>query len=92
MLTALFALALSQSSPAQVTLIFGGDVIPHDPIKYVAGKRARGGEDPTRDRGVVNSRREPAESALKGHGQWVPDDAAHSGFVSAQVDHPSGGP
>ena len=36
----LLLLALSQS-PSRVSLVFGGDVIPHDPIKHVASSRAR---------------------------------------------------
>ena len=38
-------LLLTLLGQARVTLVFGGDVIPHDPIKYVAAQRARGGED-----------------------------------------------
>lgn len=41
-LSVLVALLLAQ---ARVTLVFGGDVIPHDPIKHVAMTRMRAGED-----------------------------------------------
>jgi poly-gamma-glutamate synthesis protein (capsule biosynthesis protein) len=41
----LIAALLAQTAPARVTLVFGGDVIPHDPIKYVAAMHARVGED-----------------------------------------------
>ena len=43
-MTLLLFLALSQN-PARVTVVFGGDVIPHDPIKHVASLRAKAGED-----------------------------------------------
>ncbi len=36
---------LSQGPAARVTLVFGGDVIPHDPIKYVAAMHARAGDE-----------------------------------------------
>ena len=39
----LLTLALQQA-PARVSLVFGGDVIPHDPIKAVAAAHARTGE------------------------------------------------
>lgn len=40
------ASCLSQApTPSRVTLVFGGDVIPHQPIKQVASLRARGGDD-----------------------------------------------
>lgn len=39
----LIILALGQA-PARVTLIFGGDVIPHDPVKQVASVRAKTGD------------------------------------------------
>ncbi|MFO0597858.1 MAG: CapA family protein [Myxococcaceae bacterium] len=46
---ALILLVLAQSPDAGVaqrmTLVFGGDIIPHDPIKYVAKLRERTGED-----------------------------------------------
>lgn len=45
----LVLLALLGQAPARVTLVFGGDVIPHDPIKYVAAHRARAGEDPNNE-------------------------------------------
>lgn len=36
---------LAQTPPSRVTLIFGGDIIPHDPVKYVASMHARAGDD-----------------------------------------------
>ncbi len=45
MTPSLLLLAVLSQSPARVTLVFGGDVIPHDPVKYVASTRARTGED-----------------------------------------------
>jgi poly-gamma-glutamate capsule biosynthesis protein CapA/YwtB (metallophosphatase superfamily) len=45
MTSLLLSLLLSQSPVSRVTLVFGGDVIPHDPIKHVAAVRTRGGED-----------------------------------------------
>lgn len=46
----LISLVLSQLSASdggvpRVTLVFGGDVIPHDPVKYVARLRAKTGEE-----------------------------------------------
>jgi poly-gamma-glutamate synthesis protein (capsule biosynthesis protein) len=35
------ALVLSAAPPAKVTLVFGGDVIPHDPVKQAAQAHAR---------------------------------------------------
>lgn len=44
-MTSLLLLAVLAQAPAsRVTLVFGGDVIPHDPIKHVATLRARTGE------------------------------------------------
>jgi poly-gamma-glutamate synthesis protein (capsule biosynthesis protein) len=40
---------LGQAAPARVTLVFGGDIIPHDPVKYVAAQRARAGDDPNNE-------------------------------------------
>lgn len=40
----LLFLSLLGQAPARVTLVFGGDVIPHDPIKHVAALRAREGD------------------------------------------------
>lgn len=51
-MTSLFLAALlSQTpiAPARVTLVFGGDVIPHDPIKYVAAMHARTGDEANND-------------------------------------------
>ncbi len=46
MLTALFLLAAAQApEPARVALVFGGDVIPHGPVKYVARMHDRRDED-----------------------------------------------
>lgn len=42
-------LTLLGQAPVRVTLVFGGDVIPHDPIKHVASMRARAGEAPNND-------------------------------------------
>lgn len=40
----LLALCFAQAPAARVTVVFGGDVIPHDPVKLVATRRARAGE------------------------------------------------
>jgi len=45
----LLSTLLAQAPPARVTLVFGGDVIPHDPVKYVAAMHARTGEDANND-------------------------------------------
>ncbi|MDP2270172.1 MAG: CapA family protein [Archangium sp.] len=45
MLTTLVFTLLAQAAPARVTFVFGGDVIPHDPVKYVATMHAREGDD-----------------------------------------------
>ena len=47
MLTTCLIALLTQTPPpsARVTLVFGGDVIPHDPIKYVAAMHAKKGDD-----------------------------------------------
>lgn len=44
MLALFLALAVHQA-PAKVTIVFGGDVIPHDPVKSVAAMHAKSGED-----------------------------------------------
>jgi poly-gamma-glutamate synthesis protein (capsule biosynthesis protein) len=38
----LLLVTLAQAPPPALTLVFGGDVIPHDPVKYVAQQHARG--------------------------------------------------
>ena len=45
----LLLVVLTQLPPARVTIVFGGDVIPHDPVKYVAAMHARTGEDSNND-------------------------------------------
>lgn len=48
MLTALLLLAIAQApEPPRVSIVFGGDVIPHGPVKYVARMRDRRDEDHT---------------------------------------------
>ncbi len=47
--TSLLLLSLLGQAPARVTLVFGGDVIPHGPVKYVAAMHARIGEDSNND-------------------------------------------
>jgi poly-gamma-glutamate synthesis protein (capsule biosynthesis protein) len=47
--TSLLLVTLLGQSPPRVTLVFGGDVIPHDPVKSVAAARARSGEDPNNE-------------------------------------------
>lgn len=44
-ITAVLALAVLAQTPQRMTIVFGGDVIPHDPIKSVAASRATTGED-----------------------------------------------
>lgn len=42
MLSIVLLLSLAQPAhPAKVTIVFGGDVIPHDPVKFVARMHAR---------------------------------------------------
>ncbi|MEW6435396.1 MAG: CapA family protein [Myxococcota bacterium] len=43
-MTPLLVLTLLSQSPARVTVVFGGDVIPHDPVKAVAQRHALAGE------------------------------------------------
>ena len=46
--TSLLLISLSAApAPQKVTLIFGGDVIPHEPVKKVAEKHARFAKDGT---------------------------------------------
>ena len=46
MLTALILLAAAQApEPARLSIVFGGDVIPHGPVKYVARMHDRRDED-----------------------------------------------
>jgi poly-gamma-glutamate synthesis protein (capsule biosynthesis protein) len=48
LLSSLLVTLLAQTAapaPARVTLIFGGDVIPHDPVKYVAAMHRKDGDD-----------------------------------------------
>lgn len=42
--TPLLVLTLLSQAPARVTVVFGGDVIPHDPVKSVAQRHALAGE------------------------------------------------
>jgi Bacterial capsule synthesis protein PGA_cap len=44
MLGPLLLLALAQDTPTRFSLVFGGDVIPHGPVKYVAHFHERGDE------------------------------------------------
>lgn len=41
---ALLAVVAQAPAPQRVTLVFGGDVIPHEPLKAVAKRRAQAGE------------------------------------------------
>lgn len=43
-MTPLLVLTLLAQTPARVTVVFGGDVIPHDPVKSVAQRHALKGE------------------------------------------------
>jgi poly-gamma-glutamate capsule biosynthesis protein CapA/YwtB (metallophosphatase superfamily) len=43
--TSLLLLTLLSQAPARVTLVFGGDVIPHDPVKAVAQRHALDGHE-----------------------------------------------
>jgi poly-gamma-glutamate capsule biosynthesis protein CapA/YwtB (metallophosphatase superfamily) len=47
--SSLLMLTLLGQAPGRVTLVFGGDVIPHDPVKQVAASRARRGDDPNNE-------------------------------------------